>query len=218
MTSVKKIIGWLILCAAFLLCVSAQAYAPESFVWGNFNTGYDAPVGLVGAVYDSHLDSIPAYDGATVFHTSDTRSFEAKRPFFGQNAQFLAAETTGTSLTQVSYGEGLSTWSQTLRYSTGNFNPAGNVAVFQYVDEAGETQYAMGYAQRFTGHSEKIVGNGLLDMGIQPSQVTGIYTEFSSCQRCATYLQQTFPNVPVSYSFPLNAAGKAAKAAAFSGF
>lgn len=38
-------------------------------------------------------------------------------------------------LTQVPYGEGLSTWSQTLRYSTGNFNPAGNVAVFEYVDD-----------------------------------------------------------------------------------
>lgn len=129
-----------------------------------------------------------------------------------------AAAAGAASLTQVSYGEGLSTWSQTVRYSTGNFNPAGNVAVFQYVDEAGETQYAMGYAQRFTGHAETIVGNGVLDMGVQPSQVTGIYTEFAPCPNCATYLRQAFPNVPVSYSFPLNAAGKAAKVPAFSGF
>ena len=119
-------------------------------------------------------------------------------------------------LTQVPYGEGLSTWSQTLRYSTGNFNPAGNVAVFEYVDAAGETQYAMGYAQRFVGHSEPLVGNNLLEMGIQPSQVTGIYTEFAPCPNCAAYLQETFPQAPVSYSFPLNAAGKTAKSSTFS--
>jgi hypothetical protein len=76
----------------------------------------------------------------------------------------------------------------------------------------------MGYAQRFTGHSETIVGNGLLDIGVQPSQVTAIYTEFASCPSCATYLQNTFPNIPVSFSFELSVAGKAAKTAAFSDF
>jgi len=81
----------------------------------------------------------------------------------------------------------------------------------------GETQYAMAYAQRFLGHSEPIVGNGLLDMGVQPSQVTAIYTEFAPCNGCATYLQGTFPQVPVSYSFSFDAAGKLGKAATFSG-
>jgi hypothetical protein len=66
MTSVKKIIGW--------------SHTPESCVWDNFNTGYDAPVGLVGAVYDSSLDSIPAYNGAAEVEGKTTRGLEFPNP------------------------------------------------------------------------------------------------------------------------------------------
>ena len=101
----KKIICWLILCAAVLFHTPALAYTPESVVWDNSSSGFDASVALVGAVYDSRLDSVSAYDGPAISHTRDAQSLESKRPFFAKNGQSLAAEetTVGRWMSQAEY-------------------------------------------------------------------------------------------------------------------
>jgi hypothetical protein len=122
---------------------------------------------------------------------------------------------------QIAFGSDMSSWAQTLRYTTKNWNPAGNVSVFEYTDAAGNLQYSMGYAQRMVGHAEQIVGQDLISQGINPSSVLRVYTEFAPCNgpaNCSRYIQQTFPNADVFYSFTHDAAGRAAKAATFSTF
>jgi YD repeat-containing protein len=127
----------------------------------------------------------------------------------------------GAGSQQIAFGSDMSSWAQTLRYTTKNWNPAGNVAVFEYTDAGGNLQYAMGYAQRMVGHAEQVVGQDLISQGINPMSVTKIYSEFSPCTgpaNCSRYIQQNFPNAQVFYSFSHDAAGRAAKAAAFSTF
>jgi Xanthomonas XOO_2897-like deaminase len=119
---------------------------------------------------------------------------------------------------QIEFGADMSSWAATLRYTRRNFNPSGNVAVFEYLDEAGNLQYAMGFAERTVGHAEQVVGKELMEMGIDPSRVTRIYTEFAPCtgpSNCFRYLQQRFPGAKVLYSFPHDDAGRAMKAALF---
>lgn len=57
-----------------------------------------------------------------------------------------------------------------------------NVAVFEYVDNAGELQYAFAASDRAAGkHSEEIIIDYLNSQGIKPEQVTKIYTDRVPC-------------------------------------
>lgn len=137
-------------------------------------------------------------------------------------AERLSAAIAGTRApTQVAFGSDISSWAQTLRYTTQNWNPVGNVAVFEFTDAAGNLQYSMGFAQRTIAHAEQVVGPDLISQGFSPSSVTRIYTEFAPCTgpaNCSAYLRQTFPNAEVLYSFTHDASGRAAKASLFSTF
>jgi RHS repeat-associated protein len=135
----------------------------------------------------------------------------------------VGRETTAVvnSPRQIQYGTDISQVAQQFRIAKNNWNPAGNVAVFEYADSAGNLLYSPGFAQRTIGHAEQLVGNKLINQGINPSSVTRVYTEFSPCTgpaNCTAYLQQNFPNTQVLYSFTHDDAGRSAKAALFSIF
>jgi RHS repeat-associated protein len=174
---------------------------------------YDA-VNILGHAQSTFDDAIGAQPGETA----------AVLPMLGWEANILRMTSVAPVIAdtpiivgpqQISYGSGISSWAQTLCFSRGNFNPAGNVAVFEYVDEVGNTKYAMAFAQRFVGHAEPLLGGNLQAIGVNKLQITAIYTEFAPCPTCASYLQATFPQAPFFYSFSIDAAGKAAKASTF---
>lgn len=79
----------------------------------------------------------------------------------------------------------------------------------------------MGYAQRTIAHAEKLVGQELKAMGIDPAKVTRIYTEFAPCtsgSNCAKYVAEMFPQAEVLFSFPHNDVGRMLKEVLFSTF
>jgi len=104
MSGTKRTFFWLFLCVACLLSGATQAYVPENCILEKCNTGYDASVAVVSTAYDSHSNSTSAYDEVTLHRKNEGQSYEAKRAFFGQNVQFLAAEKTGAAANSAGSG------------------------------------------------------------------------------------------------------------------
>jgi len=89
-----------------------------------------------------------------------------------------------------------------------NFSDARNGAVFQYRADDGSTRTILRFSQGFTrggGHAERIIARELGQMGVQPSQVTDIYSELQPCNNpggyCMPFLKEQFPNANISWSF-----------------
>jgi hypothetical protein len=109
---------------------------------------------------------------------------------------------------RVPYGStGLSKLAQTSRLAR-NFNNARNVAVFEYKTADGSLHTLVGESQGFTtggGHAERIIANQLQNMGVQPSQVTRIYSELEPCNNpggyCMRFVRETFPHAKLTWSF-----------------
>jgi RHS repeat-associated protein len=86
-----------------------------------------------------------------------------------------------------------------------NIRGGRNVAVFEYLDNAGQAQTIAGVSIRATGHAERLIGGELNRMGIKPSQVTRIYSELQPCSLpggyCDDFIRKTYPQADVTYSF-----------------
>jgi hypothetical protein len=84
-----------------------------------------------------------------------------------------------------------------------------NVAVFEYKASDGSLQTVAAASERGVGHAERIAADQLSDMGVQPSQVTRIYSELQPCNvpggYCAPFIARTFPQAEVTWSFEYGA-------------
>ncbi len=106
---------------------------------------------------------------------------------------------------QVEYGSTeLSQQAMKFRQAEGLYSGR-NVAVFEYVDAAGETKTLAMASERGAGHAERLIAKKLDDMGISPEQVKGIYSELEPCSvpggYCKKFLAEKFPQADKSYSF-----------------
>lgn len=79
-----------------------------------------------------------------------------------------------------------------------------NVAVFEYV-EANGARTAVAGASIQGAHAERVIAGQLQRMGVNPSQVTRIYSELEPCIApggyCKMFIQNNFPQATVTYSF-----------------
>ena len=95
-----------------------------------------------------------------------------------------------------------------------NFFQKRNVAVYEYIDNSDEVQTLTMASDRFgvegttnRGHAERRIWRELEKRGVDPSRVTRIYSELEPCSTpteasgCGRFIQKTFPNVIVTYSF-----------------
>jgi RHS repeat-associated protein len=85
----------------------------------------------------------------------------------------------------------------------------GNVAVFEYL-EGGAKKTITRVSEQFVGHSEKLIAEQLKKMGIDPKNVTRIYSELQPCNYlfgggCGRLIQETFTKAAVTYSFEYGA-------------
>jgi RHS repeat-associated protein len=81
-----------------------------------------------------------------------------------------------------------------------------NVAIMEYLDEAGTPQYLIQMANK-EGHAEKLLVDMLASSGINPEKVTRIYTELSPCLECEDALVG-LKNVEITYSFEYTTEGR----------
>ena len=89
-----------------------------------------------------------------------------------------------------------------------NIYSARNISVFEYLE--GETTKTLAMAgERGVGHAERLVAKELNNLGVEPSQVTRFYSELEPCSvpggYCKRFLQNTFPQADVTYSFEYGA-------------
>jgi hypothetical protein len=80
-----------------------------------------------------------------------------------------------------------------------------NIAVIEFQTPNGLNTVAAASMRGF-GHAERIAAADLQALGVSPSAVTRIYSELQPCTNipggyCAHFLQETFPSVPVTWSF-----------------
>lgn len=81
---------------------------------------------------------------------------------------------------------------------------ARNVAVFEYV-EGGNIKTLTMASERGSGHAERLIAKKLDEIGVQPSQVTKIFSELEPCSvpggYCKRFIKNTFPQAKVTYCF-----------------
>ena len=93
-----------------------------------------------------------------------------------------------------------------IAYRRAEGHAGGNVAVFEYIDQAGETSYFFGRS-RGPGlqHAENVVVGIMEKQGLDLRRVSRVYTELSPCtvprHQCAGLLASKTPNAAVTYSF-----------------
>lgn len=65
------------------------------------------------------------------------------------------------------------------------------------------------FSERGVGHAERLLAKDLDALGVQPSQVTRIYTELEPCSvpggYCKDFIGRTYPQAEVTYSFQYGA-------------
>jgi hypothetical protein len=110
---------------------------------------------------------------------------------------------------QIGYGSSdLSHVAQAYRQAAG-VTGGRNVAVFEYRAADGSLQTIARASERGVGHAERIIGRELESMGVQPSQVTRIYSELQPCNvpggYCDPFISRTFPEAEVTWSFQYGA-------------
>lgn len=124
----------------------------------------------------------------------------------------IAKAKTGVSETlklaykieKIQYGSSdLSKVAIEYRKTNGLFS-ARNVAVFEYTENDISKTIVMA-SERGIGHAERLIANKLQQMGIQPSQVTRIFSELEPCNvpggYCKKFIQNTYPQAKVTYCF-----------------
>jgi hypothetical protein len=110
---------------------------------------------------------------------------------------------------QIGYGSSdLSRAAQAYR-GTAGVTGGRNVAIFEYRAADGSLQTIARASERGVGHAERIIARELETMGVQPSQVTRIYSELQPCNvpggYCDPFIRRTFPQAEVSWSFEYGA-------------
>lgn len=91
-----------------------------------------------------------------------------------------------------------------------------NVAAFEYQTVEGTLETVIAPSERGfisagrlqgepIGHAEHVISAYLEQHGIDPSQVTRIYSELQPCVGCARYIERTFPQAQVTWSFEYGA-------------
>jgi len=106
---------------------------------------------------------------------------------------------------QIPYGSSrLSRRAQEYRRAN-NLTGKNNVAVFEYVDEAGNVQTIARNSERGVGHAERIIARELEAKGIPSENIRSIYSELAPCNApggyCERMIRNTFPDAAVTYSF-----------------
>jgi hypothetical protein len=85
---------------------------------------------------------------------------------------------------------------------------ARNVSVFEYTENGVKKTLAMA-SERGAGHAERLIAKKLEEAGIDPKNVTRIYSELEPCVApggyCKPFIDRTFPNASVSWSFEYGA-------------
>ena len=109
-----------------------------------------------------------------------------------------------SSCTQVEYGS-TDLSQKAINYrKDNNIKGTRNVAVFEYEDK-GRLSTLVGASQRNKGHAERLIAKELEIKGVQPQQIKRIYSELEPCSMpggyCKRFLQTTYPNAEVTYSF-----------------
>jgi len=127
--------------------------------------------------------------------------------FFVGSARVLVHNADGVCgvLSQVSYGSSdLGQEAILFRRQSSVFS-ARNVAVYEYRTADGSLQTIARFSERGVGHSERIAARDLAAMGIDPRNVTRIYSELEPCGApggyCKRFISQMFPQAEVTYSF-----------------
>jgi hypothetical protein len=91
-----------------------------------------------------------------------------------------------------------------------------NIAVFEYRAADGTLKTITRASVRRVGHAERIIAKELEKMGVDPSQVTRIYSELQPCNLpgayCGPYIARTFPNAKITWSFAYGAIQESRKA------
>lgn len=119
---------------------------------------------------------------------------------------FRWADPLGLHSTQVDYGStDLSQMAQMHRLEN-DIKGGRNIAVFEYVDGAGNPSYIVD-ASGGGLHSERRIAAKLTQMNIPPENVKRVYTELAPCppvrgmQYCGRMLSSVFPGAAVTHSF-----------------
>jgi RHS repeat-associated protein len=127
-------------------------------------------------------------------------------PYPSGGAQVGVSEGAGVTRVygQVAYGStDLSALAVEFRQGAG-ISAGRNISVIEFQTENGLNTITAA-STRGVGHAERIAGASLQELGIQPSAVTRVYSELQPCNLpggyCASFLQRTFPNAPVTWSF-----------------
>lgn len=129
---------------------------------------------------------------------------EAAAKLAAKNAAEAALKVTG----KVAYGvTDLSKLAQ--QYRKLHNLKSGNVAVFEYLEGGVRKTLAM-ESKQFVGHSERLIAEQLRKLGIDPKNVTRIYSELAPCTYtfgggCSRFIQETFRNAAVTFSFEYGA-------------
>lgn len=108
------------------------------------------------------------------------------------------------NIEQIEYGSSdLSKTAIEFRKANGIFT-ARNVSVFEYTENGAVKTIVMA-SERGAGHAERLIAKSLEEMGVQPSQITRIFSELEPCSApggyCKRFIQKTFPQAKVSYCF-----------------
>lgn len=134
-----------------------------------------------------------------------------------ESREVIASAKTTELLTKIKYGaDELSKMVQNFRKTSGKKN--GNVAVIEYMDDAGKPKYEFGESTGiYNPHAEKAAWLKLEAKGVKPEQVTRIYTELEPCasrgRYCKNFINRTFPKANTYYSFDyLNGTTESCKA------
>jgi hypothetical protein len=112
----------------------------------------------------------------------------------------------------LAYGStDLSKAAQSYRVAEGLTNSGKNIAVIEYRAADGSLKTVTKASEFTQGHAERLAAKELEALGVKPEQVTRIYSELQPCviptegAGCATFLQKTFPQAEVSWSFEYGA-------------
>lgn len=120
-----------------------------------------------------------------------------------------AVKTAAQVVGKVAYGAtDLSKVAQAYRVAN-NIKSARNIAVFEYIDKAGDVKTITMASVRNVGHSERLIAKELKRLGIDPKNVTRIYSELAPCALpgayCHNLISKTFSQAAVTFSFEYGA-------------
>ncbi|MDT3500495.1 RHS repeat-associated core domain-containing protein [Stenotrophomonas maltophilia] len=157
-----------------------------------------------GLCYNRHRYFDPAIDE---FVSQDPMRLAAGENLYAYALNpFGWADPLGLHSTQVDYGStDLSQMAQMHRLEN-DIKGGRNIAVFEYVDGAGNPSYIVD-ASGGGLHSERRIAAKLTQMNIPPENVKRVYTELAPCppvrgmQYCGRMLSSVFPGAAVTHSF-----------------